>query len=85
MMCRSGMLRFMTRTMIDLDDDLVARAAKELGTATKKDTVHAALRAALRSSATRSLMDRMAENADGVDDEALVNEMWRRGEGELPS
>ncbi len=34
-----------TRTMIDIDDDLLARAAKELGTTTKKDTVHAALRA----------------------------------------
>lgn len=32
-----------TRTMIDIDDDLLARAAKELGTTTKKDTVHAAL------------------------------------------
>jgi Arc/MetJ family transcription regulator len=68
--------------MIDLDDDLLARAAKELGTTTKKDTVHAALRAALRSSAARSLLDRMAENTAGVVDEALVNEMWRRGEGE---
>jgi Arc/MetJ family transcription regulator len=68
--------------MIDLDDDLVARAAKELGTTTKKDTVHAALRAALRSSATHSLMDRMAENIGGVEDEALVNKMWQSGEGE---
>jgi Arc/MetJ family transcription regulator len=66
----------MTRTMIDLDDDLVARAAKELGTRTKKDTVHAALRAALRATAARSLLDRMAANADGVEDEALVNAMW---------
>lgn len=63
--------------MIDLDDDLVARAAKELGTTTKKDTVHAALRAALRVSAGRALMDRMAENAAGNEDEALVNAMWR--------
>lgn len=55
-----------TRTMIDIDDDLLARAAKELGTTTKKDTVHAALRAALRASAARSLMNRMAENATGT-------------------
>jgi Arc/MetJ family transcription regulator len=31
------------KTMIDLDDDALARAAKELGTLTKKDTVNAAL------------------------------------------
>lgn len=63
--------------MVDLDDDLLARAAKELGTTTKKDTVHAALRAALREGATRSLIERMAENTAGVDEEALVNQMWR--------
>jgi Arc/MetJ family transcription regulator len=66
-----------TRTMLDLDDDLLARAARELGTTTKKDTVHAALRAALRASAAQSLIERMAENNAGVEDEALVNDMWR--------
>ncbi|CFR65551.1 Conserved protein of uncharacterised function%2C possible antitoxin VapB21 [Mycobacterium tuberculosis] len=71
-----------TRTMIDIDDDLLARPAKELGTTTQKDTVHAALRAALRASAARSLMNRMAENATGTQDEALVNAMWRDGHPE---
>lgn len=75
----------MSRTMIDLDDDLVARAAKELGTTTKKDTVHAALRAALRANAARALMDRMADNASGVEDETLVNEMWRSDSGQSPA
>lgn len=32
------------KTQIDLDDELLEAAAKELGTTTKKDTVHAALR-----------------------------------------
>ncbi len=31
------------KTMIDLDDDALVLAAKELGTTTKKDTVNAAL------------------------------------------
>ncbi len=31
------------KTMIDLDDEALALAAKELGTTTKKDTVNAAL------------------------------------------
>ncbi|HEY2688863.1 MAG TPA: type II toxin-antitoxin system VapB family antitoxin [Streptosporangiaceae bacterium] len=32
------------KTMVDLDDEALALAAKELGTTTKKDTVNAALR-----------------------------------------
>jgi Arc/MetJ family transcription regulator len=63
--------------MIDLDDDLLARAAKELGTHTKKDTIHAALRTAVRANAAQSLIERMATNLAGVEDETLVNEMWR--------
>ena len=34
----------MSRTVIDLDDELVAEAARALGTRTKKDTVNLALR-----------------------------------------
>jgi Arc/MetJ family transcription regulator len=66
--------------MVDIDDDLLARTAKELGTTTKKDTVHASLRAALRVNAARSLIGRMAENTAGIDEEALVNQMWRDGQ-----
>jgi Arc/MetJ family transcription regulator len=32
------------KTMIDLDDEALAAAAKELGTTTKRDTVNSALR-----------------------------------------
>ncbi|MBF6287054.1 type II toxin-antitoxin system VapB family antitoxin [Nocardia cyriacigeorgica] len=32
------------KTMIDVDDDALERAARELGTTTKKETVNAALR-----------------------------------------
>jgi Arc/MetJ family transcription regulator len=32
------------RTIIDVDDDLLAQAQEELGTATKRDTVNEALR-----------------------------------------
>ncbi|ATL66155.1 type II toxin-antitoxin system VapB family antitoxin [Nocardia terpenica] len=70
----------MTRTMIDLDDDLLARAAKELGTATKKDTVHAALRVALRQSAARNLRAMMAGDPEGLAHEATVNSMWEDGD-----
>jgi Arc/MetJ family transcription regulator len=46
------------KTMIDLDDDALARAAKELGTLTKKDTVNAALNfVAARRSRIEQLID----------------------------
>lgn len=32
------------RTMVEIDDEALARAAAELGTTTKKDTINAALR-----------------------------------------
>ncbi|MGW0212636.1 type II toxin-antitoxin system VapB family antitoxin [Streptomyces sp. NPDC003233] len=34
----------MSRTVIDLDDDALEAAAKELGTTTKRDTINTALR-----------------------------------------
>jgi Arc/MetJ family transcription regulator len=37
----------MSRTVIDLDDELLAAVAQALGTSTKKDTVNTALRAVL--------------------------------------
>ncbi|MFD8385356.1 type II toxin-antitoxin system VapB family antitoxin [Streptomyces sp. NPDC059679] len=39
----------MTRTVIDLDDDLVADVAKALGTRSKKETVNTALREVLEN------------------------------------
>lgn len=68
-----------SRTTIDLDDELLARAAKELGTTGKKDTIHAALRAALRKNASRALMDRMAQSTEA--DEDAANAMWEQPDG----
>lgn len=39
----------MSRTVIDLDDELVADVAKALGTSTKKETVNTALREVLEN------------------------------------
>jgi Arc/MetJ family transcription regulator len=39
----SGCMMIHMKTMIDLDEEALALAAKELGTTTKKDTVNAAL------------------------------------------
>lgn len=46
------------KTMIDVDDEALARAAKELGTTTKRDTVNTALRfAAERRRRVEELLD----------------------------
>jgi len=47
-----------------------------LGTTGKKDTIHAALRAALRKSASHALLDRLAQSAKA--DEDAVNAMWEQ-------
>lgn len=66
--------------MIDPDDDLLAKPTKELCTVMKKDTVHAALRVALRQSAARNLRAMMAGDPDGLAHEATVNAMWEYGD-----
>lgn len=57
----------MSRTVIDLDDGLVADVSKALGTSTKKETVNAALREVLeyrrRALALTRLRDSAAEGA----------------------
>jgi Arc/MetJ family transcription regulator len=57
----------MARTVIDLDDQLVADVSKALGTGTKKDTVNAALREVLdtrrRALALTRLQDAAADGA----------------------
>ena len=48
----------MTKTLIDIDDDLLEAARSALGTVTKKDTVHAALQSVLTA---RQRIDAVAE------------------------
>ncbi len=43
----------MAKTLLDLDEDLLAEATAALGTATKKETVTAALRQAVEGSRLR--------------------------------
>ena len=54
------------KTMIDIDEDALAAAAHELGTATKKDTVNAAL-------------GYVAERQQRID--AVLNDPYRFGAG----
>ncbi|MFE9655205.1 type II toxin-antitoxin system VapB family antitoxin [Micromonospora sp. NPDC006431] len=47
----------MSRTILDVDDDLLAEASKILGTTTKKATVNAALEAVVKREKRREFAD----------------------------
>lgn len=65
----------MSRTVIDLDEELVASVARELGTRTKKDTVHAALREVLENRRRALALTRLRDMAtDGGFDLALLQD-----------
>ena len=67
------------KTVIDLDPELTARAAKVLGTTTKKDTVHAALAAAVAEWERREQRrNRLLNSAGGPDlaDDAVMSGAW---------
>ncbi|MFC5213918.1 type II toxin-antitoxin system VapB family antitoxin [Streptomyces coerulescens] len=71
----------MSRTVIDLDDDLVAAVAKALGTNTKKETVNTALREVLESRRRALALTRLrTAAADGAFDLELFEnkEKYRR-------
>jgi len=51
----------MSRTLIDLDDEALAEAARHLGTATKKDTVNAGLREIVDRRSRAAAVERMRQ------------------------
>ena len=64
-----------SRTVIDLDDDLVAEVAQALGTRTKKDTVNTALREVLENRRRAMALTRLREaTADGAFDLMLLED-----------
>jgi len=65
----------MSRTVIDLDDALVADVAVALGTRTKKDTVNQALREVLEVRRRALALTRLRDAAeDGAFDLALLED-----------
>jgi Arc/MetJ family transcription regulator len=65
----------MARTVVDLDDELVASVAKELGTRTKKDTVNAALREVLANRRRAMALTRLRDaTSDGAFDLTLLQD-----------
>ena len=62
----------MSRTVIDLDDDMLADVARALGTRTQKDTVNAALREVLENRRSLALTELRQATADGAFDLPLL-------------
>ena len=68
----------MARTVIDIDEDLLGRAAELFQTRTKRDTVNAALRDAVARRARMAELDRLArgELPDLADPDVMA-QAWR--------
>lgn len=65
----------MTRTVIDLDEELVAAVAKVLGTSSKKETVNTALREVLKNRRRALALPRLrAATTEGGFDLALFED-----------
>jgi Arc/MetJ family transcription regulator len=70
----------MSRTLVDVDPDLLTAASEVLGTRTKKDTVTAALRAAVAAAAQRRELDMIRTGAWADQDslDSVRTDAWRR-------
>lgn len=67
----------MSITQIDLDDDELEQAMRNLGTATKKDTVNTALREVNARRRRLAALERMAERYERGEFDLAV-EAWER-------
>ncbi|MBT2545465.1 type II toxin-antitoxin system VapB family antitoxin [Streptomyces sp. ISL-44] len=73
----------MSRTVIDLDDEALAEAARHLGTTTKRDTVNAALREIADRRRRAAAVERMRQMvADGEIDFSAIEGGGAEAEGE---
>jgi len=69
----------MTKTLIDVDDALLAKAAAALGTSTKKDTVNQALARVARIAAAEDLIEFARDGGlDNLQDPEVMKGAWRR-------
>ncbi|MEV6385643.1 type II toxin-antitoxin system VapB family antitoxin [Streptomyces sp. NPDC051773] len=68
----------MSRTMIDLDDALVAEAAEILGTTSKRATVNGALAEFVAAAKRRRFMELLEEGVlDDLSDPEVMAGAWR--------
>lgn len=70
----------MTKTLIDIDDDLLEAAREALGTRTKKDTVNTALREVLAVQQRRRAVDDLIAwgQRNELWNDAIRDRAWRR-------
>ena len=69
----------MAKTLIEIDEQYLAAAQRELGTTTKKDTVNAALREVAALAARRRDLQRLASRSlPDLEDEDVMRAAWQR-------
>ena len=67
------------KTLIEIDDEYLAAAQQALGTATKKDTVNAALREVAALAARRRDLQRLTSGGlPDLEDEDVMRAAWQR-------
>jgi Arc/MetJ family transcription regulator len=69
----------MAKTLIEIDEQYLAAAQRELGTTTKKDTVNTALReVAALAARRRDLRRLLSDGLPDLEDEDVMQAAWRR-------
>jgi Arc/MetJ family transcription regulator len=69
----------MAKTLIEIDDKYLAAAQQALGTATKKDTVNAALREVTALAARRRDLQRLTSHGlPDLEDQDVMRAAWQR-------
>jgi Arc/MetJ family transcription regulator len=70
---------FVTKTLIDVDDEALKLAQRALGTTTKKDTINQALNAVAALSARRRDLERFTADAHAdLRDTDIMSNAWLR-------
>ncbi|CAN5758606.1 MAG: type II toxin-antitoxin system VapB family antitoxin [Actinomycetota bacterium] len=67
----------MTRTLIDIDDDALAGAARELGTKTKVETVNRALADIAGRRDRLAALEHLRTSTDDLGDTEVMGAAWR--------
>jgi Arc/MetJ family transcription regulator len=69
----------MAKTLIEIDEQYLAAAQRELGTTTKKDTVNTALREVTALAARRRDLKRLTSRSlPDLEDEDVMRGAWQR-------
>ncbi len=69
----------MAKTLIEIDEQYLAAAQRELGTTTKKDTVNTALREVAALAARRRDLQRFtSRRLPDLEDEDIMRAAWQR-------